>query len=355
MNNLLCDVIVLTWNRLEITKQFFESLLSSTHLKIKIIAVDNASTDGTRDYLRELKERLADKIEVIYNKENVGFIRGTNLGFGFSTSPYVCLANNDLIFTEGWLDEIIGLFERYKSIGILNPNSNTLGMRPKEKGSIDDLAVDLKRKYNGIFVEMPFCTGFCMVMRRDIMDKNGGLSEAYAPMFFEDTDISMKAKEMGYSIGMAKGAYVWHKEHGSFKEGDESDKIFKKSLKIFQRKWGKILRIAWIKDNYQDLLNDLKQVIMLGRQSNYITVYTRGIDVKREDIFKSLNTFEHSGVNFKKFNGRLSLIWGMMIKKKKFDLIISKNKFLRFVLSMIGQRTTICADGILIADLKKAD
>jgi GT2 family glycosyltransferase len=334
-------VIVLTWNRLEITKKFFESLLSCTHLNIKIIVVDNASTDGTKEYLRDLEEKLADKIKVIYNKENVGFVRGVNQGFGFSTSAYVCLANNDLIFTKGWLNEIVGLFERYKSIGILNPNSNTLGVCPKKEGQIEGLADDLKRKYNGVFMRMPFCSGFCMVMRRDIMDKNGGLSNDYAPMFFEDTDICMKAKEMGYLIGAAKGAYVWHKEHGSFKEGDESDKIFKRNLKIFQEKWGKILKIAWIEDNYQDLLGDLRRVI-IERQSDNITVYIRGIDVIRKDIFKSLNAFECSGVSFKKFNNYFGLVWS--IKKKRFDLIISKNKFLRLVLGMIGQRTAIGVD-----------
>ncbi|MCX5656732.1 MAG: glycosyltransferase [Candidatus Omnitrophica bacterium] len=75
MNNFQCDIIVLTWNHLELTKIFFESLLSSTSLKIRIIAVDNGSIDGTREYLGKLKEKLTDKLEVIFNQENTGFVR----------------------------------------------------------------------------------------------------------------------------------------------------------------------------------------------------------------------------------------------------------------------------------------
>ncbi|MCX5656733.1 MAG: hypothetical protein NTZ48_00620 [Candidatus Omnitrophica bacterium] len=156
----------------------------------------------------------------------------------------MCLANSDLIFTKGWLDEAIGLFESNKLVGILNPNSNTLGAHVKSKESIESLAINLKNRYSSIFVEMPFCIGFCMIMRRDIINESKGLSEDYIPMFFEDSDISMKAKEMGYLIGAAKGAYVWHKEHGSFKETKETEQIFKRNKRIFQRKWGRVLKIA---------------------------------------------------------------------------------------------------------------
>jgi GT2 family glycosyltransferase len=344
-----CDIIVLTWNHLELTKQFFESLLFNTFLKVRIIAIDNGSIDGTPGYLRELKERLADKLEVIFNKENMGFVKGVNQGLSVSTAPYVCFANNDLIFTKGWLDEMISLFERNKLIGILNPNSNNLGMHISGKESIESLAIVLKNRYKGIFTEMPFCIGFCMVMRRDIIDKSKGLSEDYAPMFFEDSDISMKAKEMGYLIGVAKGAYVWHKEHGSFNEGSESDNIFKRSQRIFQKKWGKTLRIAWVEDEFIDLLNDLRQSI------KFITFYIKNIDVLREDVFKSLNTFEHSAVQFKKFRSYFGLVWGILVKKKQFDLVISKEKFLRFILSALGKRVVSEVNDILITDIKKVN
>ncbi len=353
MDKFQCDIIVLTWNHLELTKKFFESLFSSTALKIKIIVVDQASSDRTREYLEQLKQNLAGKLEIILNPENIGFVKGVNLGLTLSSAPFICLANNDLIFTKGWLEEVIKVFEKNKFIGILNPNSNNLGMHAKGQETIESLAVDLSSSYSGIFAEMPFCSGFCMVMRREILDKSGGLSQDYIPMFFEDTDISMQAKAMGYLIGLAKGAYVWHKEHGSFREGNDSDQLFRRNQRLFQDKYGKTLRIAWLEDNPFDLLNDLQQAISLGRSANFVTFYNRNIGLTREDAFKSLNAFEHSAVKFKKFESYVVLFFSILIKKKKFDLIVTKNRVLCFLFKALGQRVANRPDDILINRLKK--
>jgi len=94
-------------------------------------------------------------------------------------------------------------------------------------------------------------------------------------------------------------------------------------------------------------------VLLLGRQSNYVTVYIKNVDVKRDEVFKSVEAFDHLAIGFKKFNSYPSLVWGLMIKKKKFDLIISKSQWLRSVLGLIGQRTAVCLDDHLIAGLKK--
>ncbi len=355
MADIQCDLIVLTWNHLELTKKFFDSLLAGTCPVIRVIVVDNASTDGTKEYLKELKARsgLLHEIDVISNEENVGFVRGVNQGFARSSAPYVCLVNNDVIFTDGWLGEILSVFAKHPSIGILNPNSNTLGLRSPKEMLLRDFGVDVRKKFGGIWSEMLFCSGFCMVMRRDILDKNKGLSDEFIPMFFEDTDISMKAKELGYRIGVAKGAYVWHREHGSFKQGSEIEKIFAKSRQTFLKKWGKTLRIAWIEDNEKDLLADLKKVMEMGLQAHFVTFYVRGLSASREDIFKTLDIVEHSAVSFKKFRMHMALMLGIVFKKKKFDLIVVKNEFLCFVLRVLGQRAVPGFSKVLIDELRE--
>lgn len=348
----VCDIIVLTWNQIETSKQFFDSL-GNIDVPIRVIVVDNASTDGTREYLRGLTNTSKCDFKVIYNEENFGFIKGVNQGLAFSDAPYVCLANNDLIFTKGWLEEVIHLFEKYNQIGVLNPNSNTLGVHKNEAQTLDNLAGKLRKEYHGVFLEMPFCSGFCMVIKREVLDKVGGLSEDYVPMFFEDTDFSMKALSAGYLIGVAKGAYVWHKEHASFKvKSPAYRQIFKKSQDIFTKKWGRILRIAWIEPDHSRLNSDLTRGVELARQGNFITFYVPKIKHGEEAGFKSKNIFEHSGVQFKKFGGFVGLIWGILIKKKKFNLIISRNRHLCFILNKLGQRTVSFLEDDLLARCK---
>ncbi|MCX5656734.1 MAG: hypothetical protein NTZ48_00625 [Candidatus Omnitrophica bacterium] len=73
----------------------------------------------------------------------------------------------------------------------------------------------------------------------------------------------------------------------------------------------------------------------------------------RENAFKLLNTFDHSAVQFKKFKGYFYLVWCITVKRKKLDLIISKDKFLHFILSMLGQRVVGQADDVLVGVLKR--
>lgn len=338
-----CDVIVLTWDHLDLTKKFFDSFWENTPPSVRVIVVDNASTDGTPAYLREMKAHPVNgpRIEVVFNGENKGFVRGVNQGFALSRAPYICLANNDLVFTKGWLDEIMTLFGQYPSLGILNPNSNTLGVRPAQGESLEDFSASLRDKNAGQLCEMPFCSGFCMVLKRDILDKNSGLSPEYIPMFFEDTDISMKAKELGYLIGVAKGAYVWHREHGSFKEGSKIDKIFQKSRMAFEKKWGRTLRIAWIVDHEKDLAPALQQALKTGLQNHFVTFYVKGHDIRREEIFKALGVFEHSAIQFKKFCLYVPLCLRLIFKKKKFDLVIVKGRVLRLMFGLLRQKAIV--------------
>jgi O-antigen biosynthesis protein len=318
----VCDIVVLTYNKLEFTKGFFKSL-EVVELPVRIIAIDNASSDGTPDYLKSLENSHNREFLVVCNTKNLGFVRGMNQGLALAESDYICLANNDIVFTKSWLSEIIELFEKHKEIGLINPNSNTLGAKPVDGETIESLSESLRNRYRGVFVEMPFCIGFCMVMRKVLFEKAGGLSAEYAPMFFEDTDFSKKAVKAGYRIGLAKGAYVWHKEHGSFKNKSRAtESIFRKNKKIFQAKWGKISRIAWVVKSYDGILDNITKAIELARQGNFVIFYIKNTAVDREAVFREKGVFEHSGVSFKSFSNYLTLFFRIAFKKKRFDRII---------------------------------
>jgi O-antigen biosynthesis protein len=317
-----CDIIVLTYNKLELTKGFFKSL-EAVELPVRIIAIDNASSDGTPDYLKSLENSHNREFHIVFNSENAGYVRGMNQGLALAESDYICLANNDIVFTKSWLSEIIELFEKHREIGLLNPNSNTLGAKLVEGEAVESLAESLRNRYKGVFIEMPFCIGFCMVMRKALFEKAGGLSAEYEPMFFEDTDFSMKAVKAGYRIGLAKGAYVWHKEHGSFKnKSRDIEAIFRKNRKIFQAKWGKISRIAWIVKSYEGVLDNLTKAIEFARQGNFVTFYIKNTTVDREAVFQAKGVFEHSGVGFKSFGSYFMLFAKIAFKKKRFDKVI---------------------------------
>ncbi len=91
----LCDVIVLTWNGKDLIEGFIKSFLRNTCTSTRLIIIDNASSDGTSEYLASLKDTEKCSFKIILNNENKGFVGGMNQGIAVSDAPYVCLANKD--------------------------------------------------------------------------------------------------------------------------------------------------------------------------------------------------------------------------------------------------------------------
>lgn len=325
----LCDIIILTWNQLDLTKRVLESILKHTLLPCRVILIDNGSCDGTVDFLKTLNGNATVKIEKIFNKENLGFVRAVNQGMQISQADYICLMNNDCLVTPGWLSRMIEVARSTPQIGIVNPASNTLGIRPARNQSIDDYnrqIVDYKNEY----VELDSCVGFCMLIKRELIEKVGYLSEEFSPLFFEDTDYSMRAKQAGYINVMAKASYVWHDEHGSVRRlvTKKKEEIFRSNRKKFEAKWGKWLRIAFITDYHIDS-NKFKSLfsftIRLARISNYVSIFVplsidHHRDKERKSIFDSVGGIENANIQF--FPAQLC-IWKILTKKKRYDLVVA--------------------------------
>jgi len=336
MAALKADVIVLTWNHKTVIKNFVESFFANTTVPCRLIIIDNGSSDGTGEYLAGLKETDLIKLRITLNSDNKGFVGGMNQGIEISDAPYVCLANDDLIFTKGWLEEILFIFEKNKNIGLLNPNSNNLGAHPNTNEGIDSFASGLREKFKGLFVEMPFCVGFCLFIRREVIEKAGVLSTEFAPFFFEDSDYSLKVLQAGYAIGVAKGSYVWHKEHASInKLGKKKEEYFSRSREAFCKKWGKILRVLIIVRDEQEIDEYLEGAISLTRQGNYVWIALKDLKKSRSEIFQQRGMAEHSGINFINYSSIIGIIWKIMVKKKKYDIIITGNKAIKTIFSAL--------------------
>jgi len=355
MRSAAVDIIILTWNQKQVLVDCVESFFTHTKVPCRLIIIDNASSDGTREYLAALKGTDIIDLKFLLNSENIGFVKGMNQGISISDAPFVCLANNDLVFTKGWLEEIISVFESNKNIGVLNPSSNNLGVRPGSDVEIDAFSSALQQKFKGVFGEMPFCIGFCMVIRREVIKKIGGFSEEFSPFFYEDTDYSLKVLKAGYLIGVAKGAYVLHKEHVSVnKLGRKKEEYFSKSREAFQKKWGRILRILFVATDEAAIDSILLPAIDLARNGNYVWIAVKGLRVSSSEIFRQRKFPEHSGVRFFSYGNIFHLVWKVIIKKKRYMVVIAKSRSLRSIFSLLGFNVLDRYDGEKIRALKYA-
>ncbi|PIU41100.1 MAG: hypothetical protein COS99_07120 [Candidatus Omnitrophica bacterium CG07_land_8_20_14_0_80_42_15] len=329
-----CDIVIPVWNEYKLTKTCIESIRKNTDFPYRIIAVDNGSDSETKGYLESCKSSDPANFALVRNEENLGFVKASNQGMRLSNAKYVCLLNNDTIVGEKWLGIMINVLENNSSIGLLNPLSNTFGRGPKDIIDIDDYSRKIALKKDR-FVEAGQCIGFCMLMRRGVIDRIGHLSENSTFMFFEDTDYSIRARNMGFICAIAMGAYVYHYEHKSGdKLGSKQGEIFQENQKLFYKKWGEPLRIVYVssvdpKTSRELLKRNIGEAISISKKGNYVYIFQRGkFKGDIDDFYESLGLvrFLNAQIFFKDKSFKLYCIYRILTRRKKrFDAIFAND------------------------------
>jgi len=236
------SIILITYNNLSYTKDCIASILKYTKKDTyELIVVDNLSSDGTREWLSEQKG-----MKVLLNDENVGFPKGCNLGIELSDLDNdILFLNNDTIVTKNWLDNLkIALYSDSKvgAVGsVCNHNENLQGC----DFTYDDFGVmqELAEKNNisdpAKWEKKNFLIGFCLLVKREVMDKIKVLDENYSPGYIEDNDLSLRIIEEGYDLLLCHDSFIHHYLGSSFrKDLNKFYPILYKNRAYFEKKWG---------------------------------------------------------------------------------------------------------------------
>lgn len=102
------SVIIANWNGRHLIAECLEALKRQTLGDFEVIVVDNGSTDGSADFLRE---NYPDFVTVLPQKENLGFGKANNIGIRSARGKYIALLNNDAVPDERWLAELVSAAE----------------------------------------------------------------------------------------------------------------------------------------------------------------------------------------------------------------------------------------------------
>lgn len=241
-----CDIIIPVWNQAQLTKECVEHIVKNTLYPYRLIIVDNGSQKETEEYLNDLSKDKGLCRALIRNETNLGFVKAINQGLRISNADYVCLLNNDVLVSKGWLTEMINVANSDSRIGIVNPDNKEM-----DSESIDDLLIykssNLKL-HQGQFMEIMAAMGFCMLIKKEAILKIGFLDEIFGLGGWDDVDYSRRAWQAGYKCIAAKSAFVVHRVHSSFGLLGKKRKtdIGKKTRSLFWKKWGQIPRLAFI-------------------------------------------------------------------------------------------------------------
>ncbi|MEI8176159.1 MAG: glycosyltransferase family 2 protein [Candidatus Omnitrophota bacterium] len=318
-----CDIIMVTWNQLEYTKLCVESILKNTDVSARLIIVDNGSDPDTVAYLRSVRPAGNVVIVTIFNTNNIGAIKARNQGIRLLDADYLCFVDNDIEVTKGWLSRMIALADRYSDIGVVNPSSNNYDEVPPGDVTLEEYAAKLAAR-RGEYIEVGQGISFCMLVKREVVDKIGLMDEDLDTMFYEDTDYSMRSNAEGYRCVIAKDVYVWHHGHRTSRNLKKYETIYHKNRTIFQRKFGRALRVAWFAP--QDAADPaFKEVLVtaieLAREGDFIYIYYRGQkEMAREEIFRAHGFVEHANVHLKICQSASLAwfaLWRVLVRRKK--------------------------------------
>ncbi len=251
----IVSIIALSFNQFEYTKSFVQSLLKFTKATYELILVDNGSNKETVDYLKELSTKN-ERIKVIFNEENFGFPKGVNQAIKVAKGKYILIANNDIIVTEGWLERMVEVAEVDNQIGLVGPISNSVsGVQFDKEATYPDIpkmhvyAKKNREKNAGQIFQFPRVAFLCTLIKKEVIEKIGGLDERFSPGNFEDDDFCLRAQIAGYKTVVAKDVFIHHFGSKSF-TADGTKKYAERleiNKKIFVEKWGADPEEIWLR------------------------------------------------------------------------------------------------------------
>ena len=242
IKNRKTSIIILTYNNLVYNNLCIDSIRKYTkENSYEIIVVDNNSTDGTREWLKEQND-----IKAILNDENVGFPKGCNIGIAASDKENdILFLNNDTIVTPRWLDNLKACIYSTDKVGATASISNNCSNYQSVSVPYIDIQdmisyADANNVTNPEKWEQKSrLVAFCMLIKRDVLNKIGIMDERFTPGNFEDDDLCMRIIEAGYKLILCNDSFIHHFGSSSFnKDYAKFSNILAINLKKFEDKWG---------------------------------------------------------------------------------------------------------------------
>ena len=215
MNNLkdLTSIIVLNYNAGELLLNCIESIFKTKNRKFEVIVVDNVSTDKSH---KKCKERFP-QIQLIENKENLGYCEGNNVGIRNANGEFIVILNPDTKVEPNWLDEFFNAHNTFGD-GLYQPKilafENNLfesggnmlqifgfgyskGRGIQDKGQYDNLG------------EIGYASGACLFTKTEILKKIG-LFDPFIFLYHDDLDLGWRASQLGIKSFYAPKSTIYH-------------------------------------------------------------------------------------------------------------------------------------------------
>jgi GT2 family glycosyltransferase/glycosyltransferase involved in cell wall biosynthesis len=220
------DVVIPVYNAPGDVRRCVASVLAHTPPGYRLVLIDDASPDpGVRTVFEEIASARHPHVTLVANDRNLGFTGTANRGMTMSRRDVVLL-NSDTVVTDGWLGALMRCAAADASIGTITPFSNNAEILSYPRFCVNNawpddvdpapLARAFARAAVPTYPDVPTGVGFCMFVRRAMLDALGGFDEAFGAGYGEENDLCMRAAAAGWRNVVADDAFVLHTGGRSF-------------------------------------------------------------------------------------------------------------------------------------------
>jgi len=235
------SIIVVNWNTKQLLRRCLQSVQDTvTGVKFEITVIDNASTDGSREMLRE----DFPGARLISNTTNVGFARATNQGTAVSKGEYILLLNSDAMVQERAVEQMLAYLQERKEAGAVGPalvlpdGSYQVGAAGFEfsLGTAFNHYFFFSRLFPLLFralwlqqrdsfrreIEVEWVSGASLMTRSEVFASVGGLDSSYF-MYMEDVEWCRRVRQQGWKVFYLPFARVIHYYRASGSQDSSAD------------------------------------------------------------------------------------------------------------------------------------
>lgn len=214
----------------------------------EIIVIDDGSRDGALEVLPRL---LTGKNHFIIRSNDIFEIRTYSRALDFARGEIVALLQDDDIPPNdgSWIEDALALFDRYPKLAILGGREG-LELKVATNGnSSPSLAYNLVHHHNGHRVELPFTFVHTVnrapiLLRRETIQRLGGIDNAFAPYQCDDVDLCLRAWKAGLQVGLYSTEFVRDVGMGGMRifNAEQLPEQAKKNWKIIYERYGNDVR-----------------------------------------------------------------------------------------------------------------
>ena len=279
-------IVIPAFNQVEFTRQCIASILVNTDYPFRVILVDNGSDPPLAEFFTDMPA-----VTVLRSDTNLGFAAGVNLGMKRAPG-HVVILNNDTLMPIGWLTRMVSTLTASPDIGAVGPMTNCVSgsqlVPDLTLGSLDEINDYAASRRNASDIEIrdvARLVGFCMLVRKEVIDDIGYFDEQFATGNFEDDDYCVRILRAGYRLCVDEGSFVFHYGSQTFQAmglvGPAWQSLIAQNEARFGSKWD--LRPEDRLDSFQASLQHNRRAALrleAGDPAGAIRIYVEAIQME---------------------------------------------------------------------------